>query len=66
MSVIVGRVLAGERTTAGKAPPSTDALNDLTVAELNAICADEGISIPRKIRKADLIAAIEAHRGSGS
>ena len=58
MSVFVGRVLAGERA-AGKAPP----LANLTVKELEAICEKEGVKVPAKARKADIIAAIEAHRG---
>lgn len=63
MSIIVNRVLAGERPVAGKAPPSTNSLDDLTVGELRTICADEGIDVPKRARKADIITAIEAHRG---
>ncbi len=63
MSIIVNRVLAGERTAAGKAPPTTDSLTNLTVSELRAICTDEGIDAPKRARKVDLIAAIGAHRG---
>lgn len=63
MSIIVNRVLAGERLAAGKAPPATESLADLTVSELRVMCADEGIDAPKRARKADLIAAIEAHRG---
>ena len=63
MSIIVNRVLADERNTVGKAPPTTEPLDGLTVGELRAICADEGIDVPKRARKADLIAAIGAHRG---
>ena len=38
MSIIVNRVLAGERGAAGKAPPTTDSLTNFTVSELRAIC----------------------------
>jgi len=45
--------------TAKASPP----LATLTVKELAAICDEENIEIPKKPRKADLIAAIEAARG---
>lgn len=63
MSIIVNRVLADERNAVGKAPPTTESLDGLTVGELRAICADEGIDVPKRARKADLIAAIGEHRG---
>ena len=63
MSTIVNRVLADERHIVGKAPPPNDSLEGYTVGELRAICADEGIDVPKRARKADLIAAIGVHRG---
>ena len=65
MSVIVGRVLAGGMP-AGKAPPSDRPLADLTVRELEAICDEMGIKLPARARKADIVQAIEAHRGRAS
>lgn len=63
MSIIINRVLASGRAPTGNAPPSTDDLSSLTVSELRSVCAECGIAMPRRTRKADLIAAIEAHRG---
>lgn len=46
----------------GRAPktPEKPELATLTVKELAAICAERGIEMPSKPKKADLIAAIEA------
>jgi hypothetical protein len=48
----------------GHAPTKTalPALSTLTVRELRAMCEKEGIEVPDKAKKAEIIAAIEATR----
>lgn len=61
-----------ERTPMGgsapRAPQNTpeepDALGVLTVAELRKLCDAEGVSVPSKARKADIVAALEDVRGT--
>lgn len=48
------------------AAPASDAadLASLTVSELRALCAERGIDVPKRARKAELVAALaEAGRG---
>lgn len=49
---------SAENTPASSVPA---ALADLTVAELRSLAADEGVAIPPKARKGELIALLESH-----
>lgn len=67
--LLAAGVLDGEPVdTAGEDPveddPTTDDLDGMTVAQLTDLAGAEGVDLTGKTLKADIIAAIRAHRAA--